>query len=133
MSTSDGFVPHIEEMDLSKLYDRVFIVAVSTGPRDDGRMLTSTMHGPYDFDEMVGEVGRMWASDQNNAKVYSIEKDHSKRSKWLDAKTIDYIQEKYADILLFRIIGSDSDKKYTTEAGIVQDKMPAFDIDKTIE
>lgn len=121
MSSSDGFVPQIESMDLRSLYDQVFIVAVSTGSRDDGRLLAKTIHGPYSFDEMLGEVGRMWNESQDNAKVYILEKDYKKKPKWLDAKTIDYIQAKYVDIIMERMIGSD-DKPYTVVAGVVEDR-----------
>jgi hypothetical protein len=123
MSSSDGFVPQIESMDLRSLYDQIFIVAISTGARDDGRLLAKTIHGPYSFDEMVGEVGRMWNDSQDNAKVYVLEKDHKKKSKWLDAKTIDYIQAKYVDIIMERLIGSE-DRSYTVEAGVVEDREP---------
>lgn len=118
-STSDGFVPQAESMDLTNLYDHTYIVAISTGARDDGRLLAKTIHGPYNFDEMVAEVGRMWAETQDNAKVYILEKDPRKNSKWLDAKTIDYIQAKYVDIVMDRIIGS-QDKQYTVSAGVVE-------------
>lgn len=121
MSTAEGFVPQIEDMDLSRLYECVFVVAVSTGPRDEGNLLAKTMRGPYAFDEMVGEVGRMWCDDQNNSKVYIMEKDPSKRSKWLDAKTVDYIQDKYMDIIMARIIGQGALKTYTCDAGIVEE------------
>ena len=121
MSTSDGFAPQAEEMDLSALYAHTYVVAVSTGDRDDGRLLAKTMHGPYGFDEMVGEVGRMWTDSQDNAKVYILEKDPLKKSKGLDSKTIDYIQDKYMDIIMARIIGNDEPKKYTVQAGIVEE------------
>jgi hypothetical protein len=121
MSSSDGFVPQIESMDLRSLYDQVFIVAVSTGARDDGRLLAKTIHGPYSFDEMIGEVGRMWNDSQDNAKVYILEKDYKKKPKWLDAKTIDYVQAKYVDIIMERMIGSE-DKPYTIAAGVVEDQ-----------
>lgn len=121
MSSSDGFVPQVESMDLRGLYEHTYIVAVSTGARDDGRLLAKTIHGPYSFDEMVGEVGRMWAESQDNAKVYILEKDSKKKPKWLDAKTIDYIQVHYVDIVMERMIGS-NDKTYTVSAGIVEDR-----------
>jgi hypothetical protein len=120
MSSSDGFVPQIESMDLRSLYDQAFIVAVSTGARDDGRLLAKTIHGPYSFDEMIGEVGRMWSDSQDNAKVYILDKDYKKKPKWLDAKTIDYIQAKYVDIIMERMIGSE-DQPYTVAAGVIED------------
>jgi hypothetical protein len=115
-SVETTFVPHVESMDLRSLYDKLFIVAVSTGAREDGRLLAKTIHGPYDFDEMVGEVGRMWTEEQNNAKVYILEKDRNVKPKWLDANTIDYIQLKSADIVLDRLLCREQD--YTCQAGL---------------
>lgn len=123
MEEKKPFIPQIEVMDLKELFDKTFIVAVSTGPRDDGRLLAKTIHGPYDFDEMVGEVGRMWSEEQNNAKVYILEKDSKKRSMWLDSDTIDYIQTHFADIVVERILVS-QDKTYTCVAGIRSDDEP---------
>jgi hypothetical protein len=120
MSTAEGFVPQIENMDLRDLYNHLYIVAVSTGARDDGRLLAKTIHGPYNFEEMVGEVGRMWSDSQDNAKVYILEKDYKKKPKWLDAKTIDYMQAKYVDIIMERMIGS-SEQDFTCTAGVVED------------
>jgi hypothetical protein len=120
MSSSDGFVPQAESMDLRNLYDHQYVVAVSTGDRDDGKMLAKTMHGPYSFEEMISEVGRMWSDSQNNAKVYILEKDHRIKPRWLDAKTIDYIQAKYIDIIMDKILFS-KEESFTCEAGIVSE------------
>ncbi len=116
MANDSVQTPSVETMDLRSLYGELFIVAVSTGPRDDGRLLAKTIHGPFDFDEMVAEVGRMWAEDQNNAKVYILGKDVKKKPKWLDGDTIDYIQLRYVDIVMDRILAKDN--FYTCEAGI---------------
>jgi len=117
---NNSFLPQVEVMDLRDLYDKVFITAVSTGPRSDGRLLAKTIHGPYTFEEMVGEVGRMWSEDQNNAKVYILEKDNKAKSAWLDENTIDYMQLHYADIVIERILSND-DKEYTCKARILSD------------
>lgn len=115
---SEDFVPAIHEMDLRPLMGYTFIVAVSTGDRNDGKLLAKTIHGPYEFAEMVGTVGDMWAVDQNNAKVYILEKDRKAKPRWLDANTTDYISEKYATILLELMIENFDDKAYTVEAGV---------------
>ena len=47
---------HEGEMDLSELYDKQFVVAVSTGDRNKCKHLASTLTGPYDFVEMVDLV-----------------------------------------------------------------------------
>jgi hypothetical protein len=120
---TNTFLPQVEVMDLRDLYSKVFITAVSTGPREDGKLLAKTIHGPYEFDDMIGEVGRMWSEDQNNAKVYVLEKDPKVKSKWLDVNTIDYIISNYADILLDRMLSSD-DKTYTCKAGVVGEEEP---------
>lgn len=120
MSSEKSFIPQIETMDLRSLYDQLFIVAVSTGPRNDGRLLAKTIHGPFDFDEMIGEVGRMWNEDQNNAKVYILDKDVRKKPRWLDCDTIDYIQLKYVDIVMDRILAKE--ENFTCEAGIREEE-----------
>lgn len=119
-SSSENFVPEAENMDMSSLHDKVFVVGVNSGAPDEGYMLVKTIHGPYNFYEMVGEVGRMWAEQQDNAKVYILEKDFSKRSRWLDAKTIEYIQSKYMDIIMEGVLSRNEDTPFTCEAGIVE-------------
>jgi hypothetical protein len=110
------FIPHLETMDLRSIYDNVFVLGISTGPRDESGILASTIRGPFNFDEMVSEVGYMWKEDQDNAKVLIVSKDRGERSKWLDADTIDYIQLKYVDILMNKMI--DKEEKYTCKVKI---------------
>jgi len=114
--SNENFIPEIEEMDFSDYFDKTFIVAISVGPRDDGRFLCKTTHGPYNFEEMVGEVVRMWKVDQNNAKVVILHKNHEVKPEWFDAATTDYLQAKGNDILMERMIGGAFDKKYTCKA-----------------
>lgn len=124
----EDFVPAVHEMDLRPLMAYTFIVAVSTGDRNDGKLLAKTIHGPYDFAEMVGTVGDMWAVDQNNAKVYILEKDRKAKPRWLDVNTTDFIAEKYATILLELMIENFDDKQYTVEAGVRTEEIkPASD------
>ena len=118
----DTFLPEIEEMDLSELYENTFITAISTGAREDGRLLAKTIHGPYSFDEMVSEVGRMWQEQQNNSKIYILEKDPSLKPKWLDMRTTDYIQVRSADILMDRMLNGSMDKDFTCKAGVNTDE-----------
>ena len=40
------------KIDFSKLIDKTFLVAVSTGDRNKPKILASTMRGPFDFFEM---------------------------------------------------------------------------------
>jgi len=114
------FNPLTEHMDLSNLHSEVFTVAVSSGPRDKGRFICTTIHGPYSFDEMVQEVSRMWTEDQNNAKVYILNKDYKKACRWLDIDTTEYVQFRAADILLERMLQTFDSTEYTSKAKIIE-------------
>jgi len=118
-SSNQEFNPLTEHMDLSDLHNQVFTVAVSTGNRERGSFLCTTIHGPYSFDEMIQEVSRMWTDDQNNAKVYVLEKDPKKPCKWLDVNTTEYIQFRSADILLERMLQTFDDASFTSKAKII--------------
>jgi hypothetical protein len=124
-TSQNNFMPLLETMDLSKLYGLTFIVATSTGDRNDGKLLAKTIHGPFSFEEMVNEVGRKWVDSQDNAKVYILEKDHNTKPKWLDQNTTDYIQFKFVDILTERMLAGafdvDAEKRFTCEANAVAD------------
>lgn len=114
------FIAEFEKMDLSPLQDGMFIVAVSTGGREEPKILASTIHGPYSFLEMVEEVGIMWATHQHHAKVFPLEKDRRKRATILDKNTVDYIEAHYEDILLRGMLqGAFSGEEYTCKAGTV--------------
>jgi hypothetical protein len=117
--TDDFFAP-IEVMDLSPLKDQMFLVAVSQGDRNKGRFLSTTTHGPYNYLEMIEEVGIMWQQEQHHAKVVICEKDRSKPIKTLDQNTIDYIEEHYENLLMEGFLeGAFDDKKeYTCKVGI---------------
>lgn len=116
--SSNGFIPQIENMDLSKLKDKTFAVSISTGNRDDRLCLITYLRGPFDFVEMVQFVSDLW-SELQHAKVYVLKKDIKSKLEWLDAKTIDYIIERHADIIMEEVLFS-SDKPYTCEAGLIE-------------
>lgn len=86
-------------MDFSSIQDKQFIVAVHTGDRNKAKLLASTIHGPYDFYEMVEHAGSMYATEQHHAKVFILEKDPKKAPIFLDEGTIDYIEANWQDIL----------------------------------
>jgi hypothetical protein len=86
-------------MDFSKIQDKMFIVAVHTGDRNKAKLLASTIHGPYDFYEMVEAVGWMYAKEQHHAKVLTLGKDATKPPILLDEGTIDYIEANWQDML----------------------------------
>lgn len=119
---SEDFLPECEEMDLRPIMGFQFVVAISTGDRSDGKLLAKTLHGPYTFAEMVGEVGEMWHAEQNNAKVYILEKDRKIKPRWLDLNCIDYVQAKYATILMDCMLENFDEKQYTCVARTLGEK-----------
>jgi hypothetical protein len=70
---------------------------------------------------MIQEVSRMWTDDQNNAKVYVLEKNYKKPCSWLDTNTVEYIQFRAGDILLERMLQMFDSDKYTSKARVVED------------
>lgn len=122
-TNTDEFIAEFESMDLSKLKDKMFVVAVSRDDRSKGKFVCTTIRGPYDFYEMCEEVGTMWREHQHHAKVYVLEKSRKKSSKWLDENTTDYIECHFADIITEGMLEGafDSEKKFTCQANIVED------------
>lgn len=116
----EEFNPLTAVVDLTQYHDKQFLIAISTGDRDKGKYLCSTIRGPYGFDEMIGEVGDMNASDQNNAKVYILEKDRKKKATFFDKNTTEYIQFNYQDILMDRMLGGAYDKVITHQAVAIE-------------
>lgn len=110
------------KMNFEKLKDKQFIVAVNTGPRNKPKLLASTMRGPFDFVEMVEQVGRMYQREQHHAKVYSLEKSFEEGIQFLDEGTIDYIEANWEDMLFEEsfeqaVFGEDED---VIEAGSIE-------------
>ena len=120
LADPDTFVGEFEEMDLSELYDKVFIVAINSGSRSDGKFICETMKGPYSFAEMVEVVSMAWNNEQHHLKVYALDNTEKGLSKWLDEPTIDFIEAKAADIVTDIVLsGGCMDKKYTCRAGLL--------------
>jgi hypothetical protein len=86
-------------MDFTAIQNKQFIVAVHTGDRNKAKLLASTIHGPYDFYEMVEAVGWMYAKEQHHAKVFTLEKDATKAPIFLDEGSIDYIEANWQEMI----------------------------------
>ena len=118
----DSFIAEFAVMDLTPLKPHTYFVAVNAGDRNKGKFLTTTLRGPYDFLEMVQEVGFMYESQQHHAKVIIAEKDRMKPVKYLDFKTTDYLEAHYqnviADSVLEEILGGNPN--YTHVAGFIE-------------
>jgi hypothetical protein len=120
----DNFLAEVETMDLSKIKDEQFLVAIGTGDPNGVKFLCSTVHGPYAFVEMVQEVGDMWNTHQHHAKVIICNKDVNKAVRMLDENTIDYIECHHADIITDAMLGGmfDIDKQFTCQVGLVDEE-----------
>ena len=123
--SDDSFIAEFAVMDLGPLRDHTYFVSVSSGDRNKCKFLSSTIRGPYSFVEMVQEVGFMWEEHQHHAKATIAEKDRMKPVKYLDMKTIDYLEAHYrniiADSFLEEIIGQG--QNFTHVAGILEEKV----------
>lgn len=116
-----NFIGEFEKMDLAPLYDKLFFIGASTGDREKGGILVSSIKGPYDFYEMVEEVGTMWREQLHHAKVYLCSKERNKRNQFLDTNTIDYIEANYQDLIMYGLLADQLDHdadEFTCTAGV---------------
>lgn len=115
--TDENTLIMFERMDLSKLKDKAFLTSISTGDPNKGRFLSSTVHGPYNFLEMVEQVGRTWETYFHHLAVTILEKDDTKMPEFLDRLTIEYIEAKYQDIIMDHMVSGEIDD-FNCQAGI---------------
>ncbi len=122
VKTGEDFVAEFEVMDLSELKDKTFIVAASQQDRNKVKVLSSTIHGPYTFEEMCEQVGIMWRQHNHHAKAIVLDKSPNNLVKFLDENTIDYIEANYEDIIVESMLDGvfDEVKEYTCRANIVE-------------
>jgi hypothetical protein len=117
------FLGETEVMQLDELKDKLFIVSINSGGRADGKFICETIHGPYEFIEMVDEVAVMWKEHQHHAKVYVLSKDKSEAPQWLDECTCDYLEAKHVDIVTAAFMEGVLDPpEYTCKAGFLSAK-----------
>ena len=115
------FLGELEEMDLTELKDKQFMVAINSGKRESHLFIQSTIRGPYDFTEMVAEASRVWKEEQIHPTVIITEKDRNTQLKWLDECTIDFIEARSEEILVAEWLdGTFDEKTYTCKAGILE-------------
>ena len=101
VTQKDDFIAdfHEGEMDFTKLKEKSFIVAVSTGDRNKCKLLASTLRGPYDFFEMVEATGYMYEKETHHAKVTVLSTNYEEPVQFLDNGTIDYIEAHWKNII----------------------------------
>ena len=118
----DDFIGEFEVMDLNPIKTEQFFIGVSSGDREKGKMLSTTIKGPFSFYEMVEEVGVMWQQEQHHAAVYIANTERNKKNKHLDKNTIDYLEANWetlvTDGLLSGAFDEGADVDYTCTVGI---------------
>lgn len=124
---NNDFIGEFEEMDLTELFDKQFMVAISEGDRNKHMFMPSSLCGPFDFFEMVETVANVWIDKQLHAKAIITKKKFGNRPKVLNENTIDYIEAKHQDILMEGLITGDIVKDYTCKAGFTTDLEPQDD------
>lgn len=124
--SDDLFIAEFANMDLDPLKDHTYFVSVSSGDRNKCKFLCTTIRGPYNFLEMVQEVGFMYEEHQHHAKATIAEKDRLKAVRYLDMKTIDYIEAHYQTIIMDSFLEEVLAKPatpFTHVAGIIEGKV----------
>ena len=121
MTEENDFIGELEEMDMSEMYDKMFMVAISTGPRDGIQFLCSTVCGPLNFYEMVETVSEIYKDKLVHAKVIVPSKEFGVPPKVLDENTIDYIEARSIDILMDSFLSGEIDatREFTCKAGFL--------------
>ena len=120
LASKENFLAEVEVVDLSEIKNELFLVAVGTGEPHKVKFLCTTVHGPFDFVEMLQEVGDMWHTHQHHAKVVILSKNSSQAVKILDPNIIDYIECHYNDLITEEMLGGAFDKKYTCKVAIAE-------------
>ena len=119
---TENFIAEFEVMNLDELKTKTFLVAVSSGDRNGPKFVCSTVKGPYDFYEMVEQVGTMWRNQTHHAKVIVLDKDPKVKQQRLDENTTDYIEAHYDKIVVEGLLdGAFEEKEYTCRASVLED------------
>jgi hypothetical protein len=119
LGNPETFLGECAEMRMDELKDKVFLVSINSGDRENGKFIQETAHGPYNFLEMVEEVATMYYEFQHHASVYMLSKDKREPCQWLGSCVIDYIEARHVDIITDAFIGGALDKEYTCRPSII--------------
>lgn len=124
VTQQDDFVAEFvkDQMDLSKLKDLTYVVAINTGDRNACKLLASSIRGPYDFHEMIEQVGSMFKHEQHHAKVTILTKDSDAPVMFLDSGTTDYIEAHWESMIFEDILeAACTTPEYVCEAGFINE------------
>ncbi len=118
---SEYTLGEFEEMDLSDLKDKVFMVAINRGPRNKHNYLCASLTGPFNFYEMIEQTIRIYRERQVHAKVMICGKEIGVAPQMLDENTVDFIEARGDEIVMDGMLGGTlmSQKEYTCKASFI--------------
>ena len=110
-----------EEMNLTTLHDKIFMVAISTGDRNKSKYIPESISGPFNFYEMIDAVANCYVDQQLHAKVLITSKTFGIKPEVLNENTVDFIEARHEDIMMDGVLGGGvlESESYTCEAGFV--------------
>ena len=118
----ETFIGEHQEVDLTKLKDKTFMVAQASGDPKGPKYVCSTIRGPYNFYGMAEEVGMMWQEDQVHAKALIISENRADTISWVDECSIDYIEANFGNIIVEEMLMGDlPEVEYTHQARIINE------------
>ena len=108
-----------EEMDLSELRDKTFMVTISTGDRNKSKFIPESICGPFDFYKMCEVVANVYIQQQLHAKALIPSQIFGEKPLVLDENTIDFIEARYDDIIADGMLSGElfDGKEFTCKAG----------------
>lgn len=123
-NTNEYFAGEFEEMDLSELHDKIFLVACSSGDRSKPKYIPETVCGPFNFYEMVETVGGFYTEQQLHAKPMIPSKTMGNAPRILDENTVDFIEARFMDIITDGLLGGEvmESKEFTCKASFITDE-----------
>jgi len=124
-----------EEMDLTELHDKIFLVAISTGDRNKKKYIPESICGPFNFYEMAEKVGECYTEQQLHAKAMIPSKTFGVGPVILNENTIDFIEARFMDIITDGLLGGEvlDSTEYTCKAGFVSDEEETEDTVEEVE
>jgi len=118
----ETFIGAHEEVDLSLLKDKTFMVAQASGDPKGPKYVCSTIRGPYNFYGMAEEVGLMWENFQVHAKAIMVSENRADPISWVDECSIDFIEANFGNIMMEEILMGDvPEVEYTHQARIISE------------
>jgi hypothetical protein len=113
-----AIIPAFENMDLTELKDKQFLISILTSKQDDVPYVSSLIKGPFSFYEMAEVCGDIWENKNRHPFVIIASKEFSEKIQYLDEDTIDYLESRWKDIVVDGFIEDILQTDYTCKAGV---------------